>query len=96
MQPAGGTLRLRTRDGRDWVTGQPGIVLTVADTGVGMSTDVQQKIFDAFYTTKGVGGTGLGLWISNEIVQRHKGHLRFRSSQDRRHHGSVFTLFLPA
>ncbi len=93
--PVGGTLFLRTRDGRDWATGQPGIVLTIADTGSGMCPEVRGKIFEAFYSTKGIGGTGLGLWISKEIVQRHKGQLRVRSSQDIHHHGTVFTLFLP-
>lgn len=95
MQAAGGRPPLRTRDGRDWQTGQPGIILTVADTGSGMSPEVQQRIFDAFFSTKGIRGMGLGLWISNEIVQRHKGHLRVRSSQDEQHHGTVVAVFLP-
>jgi signal transduction histidine kinase len=40
-------------------------------------------------------GTGLGLWVSREIVERHKGNLRVRSSQRKGYTGTVFTLFLP-
>ncbi len=95
MHPEGGRLILRSRDGRNWKTGKKGLVLTVADTGTGMSSAVLRKVFDAFYTTKGIGGTGLGLWVSREIVARHHGELRVRSSPDERHRGTVFTLFLP-
>ncbi len=95
LQPIGGQLHVRARDGHDWKTDRSGMVLTVADTGVGISRATQAKLFDAFFTTKGVGGTGLGLWISNEIVERHDGTMRFRSSQSPNRHGSVFTIFLP-
>ncbi len=90
--PTGGRLLVRSREGRQWETGERGLVLTVADTGTGMSAMVRKRIFDPFYTTKGIGGTGLGLWVSSEIVARHRGVLRVRSSVER---GTVFTLFLP-
>jgi signal transduction histidine kinase len=70
-------------------------LITIADTGVGMSAAVQQKLFKPFFTTKGQTGTGLGLWISEQIVSRHNGALLMRSSQTKHHHGTVFTLFLP-
>jgi PAS domain S-box-containing protein len=76
-------------------TPQHGLVLTVADTGTGMPLAVQKRALDAFYTTKGNAGTGLGLWISHEIVHRHGGTLRFRSSTTPGRSGTVFTLFLP-
>ena len=95
MPGAGCKLLLRSRTARDWKTGRRGIVLTVADTGCGMSAETQRKLFEAFYTTKGIGGTGLGLWVSQEIVGRHEGSLRVKSSQGQVHHGTVFTLFLP-
>ena len=95
MHPAGGRLLLRSRDGHNWRTGEAGLVLTVADTGHGMAPATLKKIFEAFYTTKGIGGTGLGLWVSQEIVTRHHGKLRVRSSQNESHRGTVFTLFLP-
>ena len=56
---------------------------------------VVARIFEPFYTTKDLNGTGLGLWISSGIVDRHQGRLRVRSSTDAQHHGTVFTLFLP-
>ncbi|WP_263411796.1 sensor histidine kinase [Terriglobus aquaticus] len=93
--PKGGRLLLRSREQVDPVTGERGLVMTVADTGTGMSPQVKERIFDAFYTTKGMGGTGLGLWISSEIVARHRGKLRFRSSDRPGKSGTVFTLFLP-
>lgn len=93
--PNGGRLVLRYREATDWRTGREGILLTLADTGTGIAPEAQHRIFDAFFTTKGLNGTGLGLWISAEIVERHRGRLRMRSSQMEAHCGTVFTLFVP-
>jgi PAS domain S-box-containing protein len=95
MKPAGGRLCLRTRTATDWKTGQKGVVFTVADTGTGMSPATLSRIFEPFYTTKDIGGTGLGLWISREIVQRHGGRLGVRSTQTAGRSGTVFTVYLP-
>jgi PAS domain S-box-containing protein len=96
VQPlGGGRLLLRSHAGREWTTGRPGLVITVADTGRGMPASVARRIFEPFYTTKGASGTGLGLWVSNEIVRRHHGTLRFRSSEKEGRSGTVFALFLP-
>jgi PAS domain S-box-containing protein len=95
MNTKGGRLLLRSREGHDWKAGRLGIVLTIADAGAGMPVSVARQVFEAFFTTKGIGGTGLGLWISREIVDRHRGRLAFRSSQRRGHSGTVFTVFLP-
>jgi PAS domain S-box-containing protein len=95
MLTGGGHLLVRSRDAMDWKTGAKGLLLTVADTGVGMSPETLSKMFDAFFTTKGTNGTGLGLWISQEIVARHGGWLRVRSSQREGGSGTVFRLFLP-
>jgi signal transduction histidine kinase len=95
MHPCGGRLVLRSREGHDAATHRPGLFLTIADTGTGMSPETVSKAFEPFYTTKGIGGTGLGLWISKEIVERHHGHIHLRSSQHPSHTGTVFTLFLP-
>jgi PAS domain S-box-containing protein len=95
MHPTGGRLLLRSRTGQDHATGRAGLVITIADTGTGMPSDTLTKIFEPFYTTKGIAGTGLGLWISKEILDRHQGHLRVRSSQRRGRSGTVITLFLP-
>jgi two-component system, sporulation sensor kinase E len=91
----GGRLLLRCRDGHDWTDDRQGMVITVADNGTGMSPEVQNRVFEAFFSTKGVLGTGIGLWLSAEIVQRHHGKLKCKSSQEPNSHGTVFSLFLP-
>lgn len=91
----GGTLLVRSAESTDWRTGRKGLRLTVADTGTGMSQRVLGQIFQPFYTTKGISGTGLGLWVSQEIVQRHKGRLTVRTSDRPGASGTVFNLFLP-
>jgi signal transduction histidine kinase len=91
----GGRLLLCSRGGTDWKTGRSGVRITVADTGHGMSADVKKRVFEPFYTTKEMNGTGLGLWISRGIVARHHGSLALKSSQKPGWNGTVFTLFLP-
>ena len=95
MHPVGGRLLVRTRESPDWKTGRPGLVITVADTGHGMSAQTVEKASEAFYTTKGLGGTGLGLWVSKQILNRHHGCLRLRSSQAEVHRGTAVEVFLP-
>jgi PAS domain S-box-containing protein len=95
VMPSGGRLILRSREATHWPTGRKGLTLTIADTGSGIEPEVLQKIFDPFFTTKGIGGTGLGLWVSQEIAERHHGVLKVRSSQRAGHSGTVFSLFLP-
>jgi PAS domain S-box-containing protein len=92
----GGRLVVRAHEATQHSTGKRGVRLTVADTGHGMPEAVRRRLFQPFYTTKGLNGTGLGLWISEGIVKRHRGRMEIRSSQDPVHHGTVFTLFLPA
>ena len=91
----GGSLRFRAHKRHNWRTGEAGISITIADTGHGISPATLAKIFDPFFTTKGLTGTGLGLWVTKEIVARHRGALHVRSRQAAPHHGIVFTLFLP-
>jgi PAS domain S-box-containing protein len=93
--PRGGRLLVRSREATDWRTGRKGLTLTIADTGTGMNAQTQARIFEAFFTTKGIGGTGLGLWVSAEITARHQGRLRLRSCQQEGRTGTVATLFLP-
>ena len=95
MHPVGGTLFVRGRNATDWGTGRHGLSITIADTGSGMSPQTLKKIFEPFFTTKGLSGTGLGLWVSKEIIDRHEGVLRVRTSQRSPHTGTVFSLFLP-
>jgi signal transduction histidine kinase len=88
-------LIIRSRESSDWRTGRRGVTVTVADTGSGMSTDTLARIFEPFFTTKGNKGTGLGLWISREIIDRHHGSLKVKSRQAACGSGTVFSIFLP-
>lgn len=91
--PSGGELFLRTHPSVD-SSGTPGVVISVADTGMGISNDTKRRLFEPFFTTKGFNGTGLGLWVSHEIITRHRGRMRVRSCQQRTR-GTVFSIFLP-
>ena len=91
----GGRLLLRSRVAHDWATKRTGLAITVADTGMGMSRATLEQVFQAFFTTKGIAGTGLGLWVSKEILDRHHGKLSVRSCQKAGASGTVFVLFLP-
>jgi PAS domain S-box-containing protein len=96
--PDGGNIMLRTSLSRDWKTGRSGVRISVADNGTGMSVPTLTRIFEPFFSTKGITGTGLGLWVSREIIDKHKGTLRARSRERREGcaGGTVFTLFIPS
>jgi two-component system sporulation sensor kinase C len=95
MAGKGGKLLIRSRDATEWRSGVKGVAITVADTGSGISAQTMQQLYRPFFTTKGASGTGLGLWISSEIVARHHGRLLVRSRQRAAASGTVFTMFLP-
>ncbi|HEX8291268.1 MAG TPA: ATP-binding protein, partial [Pyrinomonadaceae bacterium] len=84
--PGGGGLVL-TAEQRD-----EKVVVTVEDTGCGMSPEVRSRVFDPFFTTKGVGGMGLGLSVSYGVIRRHGGTIRVESEVGR---GSTFRVVLP-
>ena len=95
---AGGRLLVRARRSRNWKEPeQTGVRFAVADTGMGMEPEVRERVFEAFFTTKEVTGTGLGLWVSHEIILKHRGlvHLRSRTAQPGRNSGTVFEIFIP-
>ena len=91
----GGRIILRERAAEHPKTGQRGIRITVADTGQGMSPEVKAHLFEAFYSTKEFQGTGLGLWISKGIIDKHGGLIRFRSSTKQGKSGTIFSIFIP-
>jgi PAS domain S-box-containing protein len=92
--PERGRIALRARPATNWRSGVPGIRITVADTGVGMSPEVQSKAFAPFFTTKAEVGTGIGLWITRNILEKQSGFIRCRTSQGPVS-GTVMDLFLP-
>ena len=67
----------------------------IADNGHGMDSVTRQRIFEPFFTTRPLTGTGLGLWVSMEILNHHGAQVRVRSSQDPGHHGTVFLVAFP-
>ncbi|HMF64326.1 MAG TPA: PAS domain S-box protein [Edaphobacter sp.] len=93
--PGGGRLRVRVHPAYDAVTNTSGVRIVIADTGAGMASATLRQIFEPFYTTKGSAGTGLGLWVSSQIIARHKGRISVRSSQVAGHCGTVFSIYLP-
>ena len=93
----GGCLRLRVAPAREW-NGEKrsGVRIVFADNGSGILPEHRPRVFEPFYTTKKESGTGLGLWLSEGIVQRHGGQIRVRSSTHPARRGTVFSIFLPA
>ena len=93
--PSGGTITLRVREASEPARGTAGVRVTVADSGHGMPKHVRDRIFDPFFTTKEDTGTGLGLWVSSEILRNHASTVSVRSSQIGGRSGTVFSVFLP-
>jgi signal transduction histidine kinase len=95
----GGSLQVRVATGRDWSNSRVGVRITVADNGSGIPRENLRQIFDPFYTTKKDTGTGLGLWVSHGIVQKHGGSIRVRSRSEKckpgPSTGTVFSIFIP-
>ncbi len=88
--PSKGKIIVRTKFARASGT-VARVQITVADTGSGIDPALKSKIWEPFFTTKKDIGTGLGLWVSKQIIEKHAGSIRFRSSSK----GTVFILFLP-
>jgi signal transduction histidine kinase len=87
---------LQVIPGRNWKTGEYGVRVTVADNGRGIPPDLQPRIFRPFVTTKGDRGTGLGLWVSAGIADRHRGWIHVHSSTRPGRSGTCFVVWLPA
>ena len=66
----------------------------VADNGAGIPEDVQSHLFQPFFTTKGERGTGLGLWVSRGIINKHGGTISLTSDTSEAAHGTVVSVFL--
>jgi signal transduction histidine kinase len=92
----GGRLIIRVSDTQEHSNGaRRGIRLTIADTGSGIQPAIKGRLFQPFVSTKGDRGTGLGLWVSSEIVRRHGGTIQVKSSSLSPDTGTVFSVFLP-
>jgi PAS domain S-box-containing protein len=94
--PSGGRIVLHVSRGRQWKhRGRDGARITLCDNGTGIKASDMPKIFEPFFTTKEQQGTGLGLWVSYGIVQKHQGDIRVRSSVVPGRSGTCFSVFLP-
>lgn len=94
--PEGGTIRLVVRESTDLKSDSgSGIRITVADNGSGIPPDILGRVFEPFFTTKSDTGTGLGLWVSKELVEKQGGKLRVRSCNTGTLTGTVFSIYMP-
>jgi PAS domain S-box-containing protein len=94
--PAGGTLTVRIRRTHKWNNSDvPGVRITIADTGTGITPEHRRNLFQPFFTTKADVGTGLGLWITRGIVDKHGGLMQLKSGTGGNRHGTAFSIFLP-
>ena len=93
--PRGGRIKVRVIGFPRRGAGVPGVRVTVADNGCGISRQRRAHLFEAFQTTKET-GNGLGLWVSQEVVKKHHGSIRVCSRCGPGRTGTVFSIFLPA
>jgi signal transduction histidine kinase len=93
---SGGLIRIRVDATRFNGQSSLGTRITVADSGLGIPPSVRPKLFEPFFTTKKDVGTGLGLWVCTNIVKRHHGSIRVRSSTASGQSWTVFSVFLPS
>ncbi len=89
---AGGSIRIRAR--RRHRNGKHGVSVLVIDQGSGIPKDVRHRLFTPFVTTKQSLGTGLGLWVTRGMVEKHGGSVHFRSRTEHPS-GTVFRVYLP-
>lgn len=92
----GGRLRLKISQQRKAKgSGDRQLNLSIADTGSGIAPGLLPTIFEPFVTTKGETGTGLGLWVIQELANKNGWSVRVRSSVSPKHHGTVFSILMP-
>ncbi|MGZ6148182.1 MAG: PAS domain S-box protein, partial [Vulcanimicrobiaceae bacterium] len=94
VQP-GGRIRIRVSSART-ARGRAGVRITVADSGHGIPPKVRSRLFEPFLTTKKDVGTGLGLWVCMNIVNKHQGTIRVKSCTEPGRSWTAFSVFLPS
>lgn len=91
-----GEIRIRTSDDKFWNgAGGEAVRVIIADHGVGIPPENIRRIFDAFFTTKDLKGSGIGLWLCSTIVHEHGGSLRVRSTNRPSRSGTCLSVLLP-
>jgi signal transduction histidine kinase len=94
--PDGGVLQIYVREEIDRLTQRRGAAISAIDTGVGISPEDSRRPFEPFFKTKATKGTGLGLWISKGILQKHDGRILYRSYRRESRSVTCFGVFLPS
>ncbi len=92
----GGQIRIRAKEYRSEASAARCVRVMFADNGHGIPSDLRSRIFDPFFSTKGNIGTGLGLWVTKQIVEKHGGSIRMRSRCNAKESGTIFSVTLPA
>lgn len=95
MGTAGGRLIVHCNDSIDPRSGRHGVRVVLSDSGVGIPESAYPHIFDAFYTTKELKGSGIGLWLTSEAIRKHQGNVRVRSRTRGPYRGTIFDIFIP-
>ena len=90
----GGLIRIRACETRILKTGLPAVSIAVGDSGSGIVDSAKKRMFSPFFTTKQSVGTGLGLWVTKGIVEKHGGFIRYRS-RVQPPSGTIFRIVLP-
>lgn len=93
---SGGLIRIRIGATCIHDNEAPGVRITVADSGPGISPSIRLRLFEPFFTTKTDVGTGLGLWVCSNIVKRHHGAIRVKSSTTPGKSWTAFCVILPS
>ncbi|HET9838002.1 MAG TPA: PAS domain S-box protein [Candidatus Angelobacter sp.] len=94
--PEGGQLVVRIAHAHAYGSSRkPGVRITILDTGSGIAPQHRKSLFQPFFTTKEDVGTGLGLWITRNIVEKHLGSIKVRSRAGGHRNGTAFSIFLP-
>lgn len=95
--PGSGTIVVHSYNSVDWKDmSRSGVRIVITDSGLGIPEHVKKDLFEAFFTTKQLKGSGLGLWLSLGMVAKHRGSITFRSSTRSGRRGTCFAIFLPA
>ena len=93
--PDGGVLGVSVRETTDWTRNLRGTMISITDTGVGIQPEDASQLFQPFFSTKSTKGTGLGLWISQGIVQKYEGRITCRTVRGTGGNVTSFRVFLP-
>jgi signal transduction histidine kinase len=91
--PRGGTLSISIS--RTMRLDGDGVQTIINDTGCGISRENLSKVFEPFFTTKGNLGTGIGLWVAKQLIERHGGQISISSAAESQESGTIVTIYLP-